>query len=78
MYNWYYCPKCQAWMWREQKIVVRCRHCGEEIKHMPIPKKCEECPLSKTDTSGFFGCSVTENIVLRFLEEGRPSWCPLG
>lgn len=47
------------------------------IKGMKMPKDCEHCGLSKTDSAGFFGCSITENIVLRKTEENRPSWCPL-
>lgn len=47
------------------------------IKGMEMPKDCEHCGLSKTDSAGFFGCSITENIVLRKREENRPSWCPL-
>lgn len=47
------------------------------IKNMEMPKNCETCELSSTDSSGFFGCCVTGNIVLRKREQDKPSWCPL-
>lgn len=47
------------------------------IKGMRMPKNCETCELSSTDSSGFFGCCVTGNIVLRKREQERPTWCPL-
>lgn len=47
------------------------------IKGMAMPKNCETCELYLTDSSGFFGCCVTGNIVMRKREQDRPSWCPL-
>lgn len=47
------------------------------IRGMQMPKNCETCELSSTDSSGFFGCCVTGNIVMRKREQDRPSWCPL-
>ena len=47
------------------------------IKNMEMPKNCETCELSSTDSSGFFGCCVTGNIVMRKREQDKPSWCPL-
>ena len=47
------------------------------IKGMEMPTKCEECEWSTTDRSGFFGCRLTGNIVIRKREKDRPDWCPL-
>ena len=50
---------------------------GIYIKGMKMPESCEECVLSSTDSSGFFGCHFTRNIVLRKREQVRPNWCPI-
>lgn len=47
------------------------------IPGMEMPTKCEECEWSTTDRSGFFGCRLTGNIVIRKREKDRPDWCPL-
>lgn len=44
---------------------------------MEMPKRCEECELSSSDSSGFFGCTVKGAIILRKRTFDKPSWCPL-
>lgn len=73
---WPLCMALQRRMLRVEWIGGN-RMSGIYIPGMEMPPNCEECEWSTTDRSGFFGCRLTWNIVIRKREQDRPDWCPL-